>query len=320
MSPKRLMLDNLAEEWVRRWCEMLQGNMNSVTQKISNDRLEEYKSCMESGLYAEGLGLAVAGLELLRAAIQGRLAGVKRDGEIIMVVDDLRPVIDEGLEWKPPHVANPAPVDGMEARTKQELNLESTFDAVVGLIAMAKATNSTSLRPLAQKVWGRIGETNGDRRNDIAEILEKRLKEIEGKIERHDRSYELPLARIYTAIGYLLKVAEKSKVELDAAFLDRVRGAVEGLSKKMKESQKEMTESQAFFHILKGLNTEEEENVESAATPTPPEQEAVVDKEPGKVDEGLRMVDVEQGGIDEGQGGKRGVISRYFCCCFSGDP
>ncbi|UKZ73278.1 hypothetical protein TrVFT333_000921 [Trichoderma virens FT-333] len=220
LSPKRLLMDTLAEEWVKRWGEVIKANMEAVTKKLMAERWEEYQDCIKKGRYNEAIGLAVAGLELLRTAIREKINDV---------VNSLQPIIIETIEWKPSHDTNQERSGSVEYRPQQLPNLENLFDAILGLIEAAKTNKPSSLVPLSRAILNRMSTLDSKSRDGITAIVSQRVKAIKNKFDRNDQGYKLQLDLMSPSMRYLLKMASQLKIELDTAFLKQLRDSIGSL-------------------------------------------------------------------------------------------
>ena len=90
LSPKRNLFNKFSEECTRQWKFALDEQMGDLAYDMFKRRRQEYQICITNNRYEEALGLAVAGLEVLRAAIEQRF------GTVVQLV---LPAIDQLIRW-----------------------------------------------------------------------------------------------------------------------------------------------------------------------------------------------------------------------------
>lgn len=72
LCTQRQWMDEFNQEWVRIWTRAFEAQMGDTINESVKGGLDEYKRCVESEKHNEALGLALAGISLLRVAVEQR--------------------------------------------------------------------------------------------------------------------------------------------------------------------------------------------------------------------------------------------------------
>ncbi|KAL1632407.1 hypothetical protein SLS56_003649 [Neofusicoccum ribis] len=77
LSPNKSLVDKFAIVWAREWQNAVGRGMGDLIDQVAERRLEEYETCIDQKKYEEARSLAVAGIRVLRAAIECNFGKVK---------------------------------------------------------------------------------------------------------------------------------------------------------------------------------------------------------------------------------------------------
>ncbi|KAI1377248.1 hypothetical protein F4677DRAFT_459120 [Hypoxylon crocopeplum] len=197
LSSKRSLLNKCSEEWARQWKLAIEGNMGDVTDKLVNRRWAEYQKCVVNKQYDEALGLAVAGIEVLREAIKQRFG---------IVVETLIHTIDGGFSWtlEQETTEDTQLPEGERVGLDVGRVLSALFDAGVNLFATAETSDPNRLHALSLTVLDSIEAAPSEHRQALTSLVHQRIQVARKGV--HAPELELQLMQISTTIVYLLNV------------------------------------------------------------------------------------------------------------------
>ncbi|KAL5088510.1 hypothetical protein Trisim1_006468 [Trichoderma cf. simile WF8] len=165
LSPRPRLLSRFSEQLVTELGARLVENMNSMVDKITNMRWEEYKSCCKYSEHDKALGLRLVSLVVLRTAI-------KQGTDC--VISKLLPFVESGFE-----MAREAHLDG-HASSSNDIpvsDLEAIFDTTVHLFAVSEEIQPGSLRTLALKILAFLEVKSSNYQQSVIMLVFQRVEE-----------------------------------------------------------------------------------------------------------------------------------------------
>lgn len=217
MGSGKTLMNQLIPEWVAHWNEANSMEMGGVIEGLIEGRQREYDDHMANERYDDALGLAVAGLGLLRAAIE------KKFDKVVQVLNSV--IFPEFGVKEPDNTAsgsdtpenddNPTRKSGL----RRGLDLKSLVDAIVPLIVECEAVYPGRLDPLALDILRRMEGT--EIQQDLQSILGQYSKNSQGD-GSPSLDNGLQWTHILQVISYLQKVALDEKMESQRIFLGQL--------------------------------------------------------------------------------------------------
>ncbi|KAJ4860638.1 ankyrin repeats (3 copies) domain-containing protein [Trichoderma breve] len=165
LSPRPRLLSRFSEKLAIELGASLVESMDSMVDKITNMRCEEYQSCCKYSEHDEALGLTLAGLGVLCTVIKQGTDSV---------TSKLLPFIESRFE-----MAREAHLD-RHASTSNEIPvryLEVIFDATVDLFAVTEEIQPGSLRTLALKIFAFLGVKSSNYQQRVIMLVFQRFTE-----------------------------------------------------------------------------------------------------------------------------------------------
>lgn len=221
MSRKKRFMDKCCEEWARQWNYVIETQMDGLLNELITRRWEEYQKHIIDKRYDEALGLAIAVIGFLRAAIKQRLA---------KVVQTLLPIIEEGFGWTIEKIKismEQAPGSDLDPQEEETgLNIGKIFDNLIYLFSTAERAGSGCLRTFAILVLDNIEALPSDDQQAIKVLAHQR---IQAARKRDDPELELHLKRTCVTANYLLELARRFDRENRPKTLSMLEDVVQAL-------------------------------------------------------------------------------------------
>lgn len=165
LSPRPRLLSRFSEKLVMELGVRLVESMDSMVDKITNMRWEEYQRCCKHSEHDEALGLTLVGLGVLHTAI-------KQGTDC--VISKLLPFVESGFE-----MAREAHLDG-HASSGNDVpvsDLEAIFDTTVDLFAASEEIQPGSLRALALKILAFLEVKSSNYQQSVIMLVFQRVEE-----------------------------------------------------------------------------------------------------------------------------------------------
>ncbi|KAK5988891.1 Putative ankyrin repeat-like protein [Cladobotryum mycophilum] len=205
LHPKRRFMIKLSGECARQCQALIETGMGDLAEELLEARLKDYRDCIKSKMFEEALGLALAAIELFRAAME--------QGSV-QALDTLLSILTQGFEWTIKTINNTSPsVEGPSSSTHKEdegLDTGTIFDFAVRLFSTTEQ-NRPSLshtRKLALLILDSIESVPDEDRKALVKSVHQRI-EVAQK-EAFTPELEMPLIQIALTIIYLLDVSRSS--------------------------------------------------------------------------------------------------------------
>ncbi|KAK5992631.1 Ankyrin repeat domain-containing 50-like protein [Cladobotryum mycophilum] len=213
LSPKTMLLDKFSEGWVPVLGLALERNMKYMAEEVISLRWEEYQRCFKDKEHDKALGLALAGMGVLRTAIK------QRNGP---AASALQPFIESGFRLaRETHADRDASPGGVI----QVQDLGAIFDAVVSLFATAEETQPNCLNTLASKIVDLAGVASGNCHQVFIGVINQRVEEAGRIVDSPER--ERQLIQISRTILIFLDIAMCAE-ERNPAVLSALKGVALG--------------------------------------------------------------------------------------------
>lgn len=220
LSPRRSLIYKLGEEWAKQWNLAIEEHMEETTNELMQRRWEEYKNCVIKKRHEEALGIAVAGMEILRGAIELRL---------VIVAQKLLPTIILGCRFT---------LDKRESQLEQAvsshlqgkrggLDVERIFDTVVHMLATAEKTDPGCLHDLALTILDVMEKASNETRQSLKRLVHQRIQVARKGV--HAPELDPQLRQISMTVLYLLNEARRENTPKTLVMLKDVAQALPGV-------------------------------------------------------------------------------------------
>ncbi|KAI0847664.1 hypothetical protein F5Y00DRAFT_271006 [Daldinia vernicosa] len=250
LSPKRSLMDKLNEEWARQWNIAVEAEMDDLVNEILNQRWEEYQKYITAKRRDKPLGLAIAAMGTLGAAIQKGF---------IVVTQALLDIINLGFRWttslesleeqgrQSSHVFN-----GSQQSDLNDFDVGRVFDAAINLFATAEGTNPNRLHTFALTILNAIESASNEFQEALKELVLQRIQTARKGVHAPELSQYL--IEVSTTIVYLLNTAWSIKGDGMCKTILLLKNLTRALPKLTEKS-----ELARYEHAIRFLKLQEEE-------------------------------------------------------------
>ncbi|KAI1475813.1 hypothetical protein F4774DRAFT_428621 [Daldinia eschscholtzii] len=201
LSPKRSLMDKCNDAWAELWNVAVEAKMDDMINEILNYRWEEYQKHITAKRRDKALGLAIASMGALRAAIQK---------DFVVVTQTLLDTINQSFHWTTPlklssqeEGSQSAPPS--DSHQQSDLDIGKIFDAAVNLFAATERTNQNRLHSLALIVLNIIEPASDESREALKGIIIERIQVALKGVHAPELSQYL--IEVSTTLVYFLDVA-----------------------------------------------------------------------------------------------------------------
>ncbi|KAK8244181.1 hypothetical protein HDK90DRAFT_531290 [Phyllosticta capitalensis] len=219
LSQEKSVMEKFVDEWVKKWMFTIEKGKGNWINGLIEPWCMEYKKCIVRRKYEEALGLALAGMGLLRAAITLK--------DCDKVAETLQPMIVETFHWTLydggdsgfPEAAkrrdtqlttgdqeyqrDQATNNNLPQGERGNMDIGAIFDAVASLLYASHQRNDRErLLDLAALILDSFETLPSKEQNELEALVRQRI--FADRKGVHDAKFELQLRQVSTTVIYLL--------------------------------------------------------------------------------------------------------------------